>query len=263
MMRILPLMAAVCVLAAPALVAKPAHASDDVEITLRGSRASMLRQNRIAREESFSFLRTPTQVLRSVDNGHLVALEGNADYGVIAGYPYARSVVRSFIERLSADYRAACGEKLIVTSLMRPSTRQPRNASPLSVHPAGMAVDLRVSARASCRDWLSDELLALETRGVIDATREYNPPHFHVAVFPSPYQRFDQTMEALAAAEEANRRLDEAVAQRLAEEAAADRSAELMEASAAAAVGLTVPLRPHLLVRLGFLMARLVLPLPV
>jgi hypothetical protein len=259
MMRISPLLAAVCVLASATVTPAAVRASDDVEVTLRGSRASMLRQNRIARAESYSFLRTPTQVLRFVDDGHLVHVAGSDDYDVIAGYPYARPVVRSFIERLSADYRAACGEKLVVTSLMRPSTRQPRNASPLSVHPAGMAVDLRVSARTECRDWLSDELLTLEDRGVIDATRENRPPHFHVAVFPAPYQRYDQTLEAMAAAEEAIRRLEEAVAQRLAAQVAADQSAELMQ-SAAVSDGSIAFVRHHPVLRLGLFVARLVLP---
>src|SRR5690606_660185 len=126
-------------------------ASSEVSVTLRGSRASMLRQNRIAKEEAYSFLRTTKQVRSSVEDGSLVPLDGNEDYQVIAGHPFARPVVRAFVERLSAGYHEACGEQLVVTSLTRPAGRQPRNASPLSVHPAGMAVDLRVSRDAGCR----------------------------------------------------------------------------------------------------------------
>ena len=169
MLRISPLLLAACLLAGPVI------ASAEVNVTLSGSRASMLRQNRIAKEESFSFLRTPTQVKAYVENGYLVPLEGSDTYRVIAGYPFARPVVRSFVERLSSKYAAACGEQLVVTSLTRPSGRQPRNASPLSVHPAGMAVDLRVSRDAGCRAWLSAELLEMETMGLIDATLERSP----------------------------------------------------------------------------------------
>lgn len=196
MPRFSPLLIA-AFLAAPAA----AHA-DDLNVTLRGSRASMLRQNSIAKNEEFSFLRTPAQVRRFVDDGRLVDLPGNRDYAVIAGYPYARPVVRTFIERLAASYRAACDEPLVVTSLTRPANRQPRNASPLSVHPAGMAVDLRVSRRAACSSWLRTELLVLEERGLLDATREYRPPHFHVAVFPTPYAEYDAAIvaDSLAAA---------------------------------------------------------------
>jgi hypothetical protein len=51
-----------------------------------------------------------------------------------------------------------------------------------------MAVDLRVSQRPRCVDWLAAELLELERAGLLDATREYHPPHFHVAVFPEAFE---------------------------------------------------------------------------
>lgn len=159
----------------------------EVKVTLKGSRASMLRQNEIARELDFSFLRTTRDVSHFADEGRLVPVPGGEDYRVLADWPYARAVVRDFIEILAADYRAGCGEPLIVTSLTRPVRAQPRNASPLSVHPAGMAVDLRVSSRTDCVAWLQQELLTLESHGLLDATREYRPPHFHVAVFPEAF----------------------------------------------------------------------------
>jgi hypothetical protein len=187
-----------------------AHA--EVDVSLKGSRASMLRQNRIARQEAFSFLRTPQQVQSHVAEGELVELGGNDDYDVIAGYPFARPVVRAFIERLSAKYREACGEQLVVTSLTRPSGRQPRNASPLSVHPAGMAVDLRVSRDAGCREWLSAELLGLETMGLLDATLERRPPHYHIAVFPE-FAGYHARLAAEEEAEEQRRAVELARAQ--------------------------------------------------
>jgi nucleoid-associated protein YgaU len=79
---------------------------------------------------------------------------------------------------------------MVVTSLTRPLTRQPPNASHLSVHPTGMAADLRRSNRASCRLWLEDTLLLLEGKGVVEATREQHPPHYHVTLFPKPYMRY-------------------------------------------------------------------------
>jgi hypothetical protein len=250
MLRRTPLVLAACLALAPAV-----HAGE-VEVTLRGSRASMLRQNGIAKGEAYSFLRTPAQVRDYVERGNLVPLSGNNDYVVIAGYPFARPVVRSFIERLSGDYRGACGERLVVTSLTRPSTRQPSNASPLSVHPAGMAVDLRVSARSQCRSWLVSELLQLEDMGLLDATLEHRPPHFHVAVFPGPYQVYEQAIMADSVAAEAIRLLEEAVALRDVEaQAAADaEAAEAAEAAAGAAA------RRPALIRVAAWIARLVLP---
>jgi hypothetical protein len=210
MSRLLPIVVLIAaVLGTPAAALADAR---EVSVSLSGSRASMQRQNRIAKEEQYSFLRTPAQVRSYVDHGRLVEVEGNTDYDVIAGYPFARPVVRAFVERLAARYRAACGEKLVVTSLTRPSTRQPGNASPLSVHPAGMAVDLRVSRTASCRGWLEAELLELEDMGLLDATLERNPPHFHVAVFPAPFSEYDQVLADEEAAEAARRAHEDALA---------------------------------------------------
>jgi hypothetical protein len=159
--------------------------------TLRGSPASVQRQYRVAQDHSFTFLRSSQQVRRFVDLGYLVHLPGNENYTLArVSHPYARPEVKLFVERLSAQYRAACGEQLVVTSLTRPTNGQPANASSRSVHPAGMAVDLRVSQQARCRSWLERTLLSLERQGVVNATREYRPPHYHVAVYPRQYASY-------------------------------------------------------------------------
>lgn len=159
--------------------------------SLLGSRSSMLRQSLAAREHDYTYLRTGSDVRRFVDRGLLVRLKGNSNYRLgTVSYPYARPEVKTFVERLSKQYRAACGERLVVTSLTRPLTRQPANASHLSVHPTGMAMDLRRSSRPACRAWLEETLLRLEDRGVAEATRERHPPHYHVTLFPKAYSRY-------------------------------------------------------------------------
>jgi LysM repeat protein len=159
--------------------------------TLRGSSRTMQRQNLIAQDHDFTFLRTSAQIHRFAESGYLERMRGNADYELAAvSHPYARPAVKLFVERLSAQYRSACGEKLVVTSLTRPVQQQPRNASDLSVHPAGMAVDMRISRKRSCVRWLEKTLLSLEKQGVLDVTRERRPPHYHVALFPQPYTRY-------------------------------------------------------------------------
>ena len=170
--------------------------------SLRGSPSSMERQHQVAKEEDFTFLRTPAQVQEFIEEGRLVRIEGNEHYAVAGGvtFPYARAELRTFLERLAAQYRTACGDSLVVTSLTRPISSQPGNAHPLSVHPAGMAADLRISNRTECREWLEGALLSLEQRGLLDATRERNPPHYHVAVFPGPYAAYAARMEAVEAA---------------------------------------------------------------
>jgi LysM repeat protein len=53
-----------------------------------------------------------------------------------------------------------------------------------------MAIDIRRSNNRATRRWLEKNLLVLEDRGVIEATLERRPPHYHVAVFPDPYARY-------------------------------------------------------------------------
>lgn len=168
---------------------------------LRGSRASMDEQNRQADLHDFTRIRTPAEVDRFVKLGLLVRLHGNRDYRLHnVSYPYARPAVKLFVERLSGQYRSACGEELVVTSLTRPSTRQPRNSSERSVHPAGMAVDFRRSNSPACRRWIERVLLGLEAEGVLEATRERNPPHYHVAVYPNEYEPYAERRQAAEAA---------------------------------------------------------------
>jgi LysM repeat protein len=159
--------------------------------SLSGSRTAMVRQNSIAQQQDYSFLRTTNEVRSFVEKGYLVPLRGNASYKVVdASFPYARPAVKLFVERIATQYTDACGEKLVVTSLTRPVSRQPRNAHELSVHPAGMAVDFRISKKASCRKWFESALKGLESSSVIDATKERRPAHYHVAVFPDAYTRY-------------------------------------------------------------------------
>ena len=161
--------------------------------SLLGSRESLLRQNEEAQDHDFTYLRTASDVRDFARRGLLVRLTGNSDYRLASdnvSFPYARPEVKLFVERLADQYHDACGERLTVTSLTRPITRQPPNASHLSVHPTGMAADLRRSSRASCRGWLESTLLDLEGKGVLEATREQWPPHYHVTLYPNPYLRY-------------------------------------------------------------------------
>jgi len=180
--------AALSLLALAACAAPAAQAQ-----SLLGSHESLLKQNEEAREHDFTYLRTTSDVREFAQEGFLVRLPGNSDYdlaGDEVSFPYARPEVKTFVERLSDQYHSACGERLVVTSLTRPITRQPPNASVISVHPTGMAVDLRRSDSAGCRQWLETVLLDLENKGVVEATREQYPPHYHVAVFPNPYSQY-------------------------------------------------------------------------
>lgn len=174
------LVAALLAVAAPSLEAQ----------SLRGSLASISRMYRQAVREKLPFYETTTGVRNAVRKGRLVRLRTTADvtYERVR-WPYVQAETRLFAERLGSQYRAACGERLVITSAVRPATRQPANATERSVHPTGMAIDLR-KPKGACLRWLRATLLELENEGVIEATEERGPPHFHVAVFPSPYESY-------------------------------------------------------------------------
>jgi hypothetical protein len=212
-------MAMVAVLSGAALPPAGVAATSAAEATTAAaatrtmaSGGSMARQNAAARAEGYSFMRTPGDVWDRVARGDLVHALGNEDY-TLAGvsFPVARPEVVVFLERLSADYREACGERLVVTSLTRPITRQPRNSSPHSVHPAGMAIDLRIPGRTECRRWLETRLLELQAADVLEVIRERRPPHYHVGLFTAAYR---QMVEAEVAAEQARMWAEEETAWR-------------------------------------------------
>jgi hypothetical protein len=173
--------------------------------SLRGSRASVERIYRQAQIHDLHFYETSAGVHRAVERGTFVRLTGNRDYETAnVSYPFVLPATETFVVRLAAQYRAACGERLVVTSAVRPRSFRLANASDRSVHPTGMAVDLRRPSNPRCLSWLRSTLLALDGRGVIEAVEERRPPHFHVAVFPTPYTRYVAGMGAspkVAAAE--------------------------------------------------------------
>lgn len=185
-MRINRMLGPAALAAALALTATAAPAQ-----TLRGSRGSVERMYGQAKRQDLTFYRSGRGVRNAAAEGELVRLRGNENYRVAdASYPYALPTTRTFVQRLASQYREACGEKLVITSATRPRSLRLRNSVAESVHPSGMAVDLRRPSRGRCLSWLRQTLLGVEAEGVIEATEEHHPPHFHVAVFPQQYRRY-------------------------------------------------------------------------
>lgn len=155
--------------------------------SLRSS--SISRQNEVATRHGLPFVRDSEMADQLVQIGHLVPIVPNGDFTLKdVSFPFALPVVRDFVLALAAEHREVCGEPLMVTSLLRPKNRQPRNASSRTVHPTGMALDMRRTWNTTCRRWLDQTLLALESAGVLEAAIERNPAHYHVALFPTEYR---------------------------------------------------------------------------
>ena len=179
------------------LMFAPARARGD---GLAGSPASMANQHEVAVQEDYSFLRTSNDVRELASPGALVPVRDTENMTLSkVSYAFARPEVLGFLERFAASYRAATGSRLVVTSLTRPASGQPRNAHKLSVHPAGMAVDLRIPADTGARAFIERTLLAMERAGVLDVTRERSPAHYHIAVFADAYAPFAAKHDSAAA----------------------------------------------------------------
>jgi len=168
-------------------------ATETAAQTLRGSPASVERIYQQALGHDLHFYETGAGVYRAVERGTLVRLDGNENYRTHnVSYPFALPVAEVFVNRLAAQYRAACGEQMVVTSAVRPRSFRLANSVSRSVHPTGMAIDLRRPTNPTCLRWLRQTLLSLDRAGVIEAVEERRPPHFHVAIFPRPYLQYVQ-----------------------------------------------------------------------
>lgn len=159
--------------------------------TLRGSRASVEKMYHFAQRHRYPFYLTPANVDGAVASGRLVPLTGDSTYELTrgVGFSYATREAKQFITAFAPQYLHACGTPLVVTSAARPKSRQPRNANPQSVHPTGIAVDLRRPYPGPCLTWLRSALSDLERRGIIEATEERHPVHMHLAVLAAPGSR--------------------------------------------------------------------------
>lgn len=153
--------------------------------SLHGSPASVDLMYDAAESNGLHFYRSAADISKGLKAGALVPIAGTPNVEIAgASFPLALTGTHEFLTRFALEYAASCGEPLTVTSAARPESRHLRNGSPKSVHPTGMAIDLRKPRDGRCLQWVRDQLLELESRGAIEATEEFHPPHFHVAVLP-------------------------------------------------------------------------------
>jgi hypothetical protein len=166
-------------------VAAPAGAPA-APLTLRGSTVAVEQAYVVARTQGVPFTASRREALREAEEGTFVRLAPSRDVRLKGvAMPYVRPATESFVASFGARYRRACGEPLTVTSALRPTSVRLANSVEKSVHPTGMAVDLRVP-RNGCRGWMRAQLLTMEADGLVQATEERHPAHFHVVVLGAP-----------------------------------------------------------------------------
>lgn len=172
--------------------------------SLRGSRASMNRQNTVANNYNLSRIENNEQLDRMVRNAYLIKVEMKGKGYYLADDiiktrkyhkndpPLSRNFSRQFstffLYRFASQYNGHCDEPLRISSLVR--TKEDNlhipNASKRSAHLTGATID--IARNGMCGDglrWVRGVLSNLEKQGYIEATEERNPPHFHVMVFPN------------------------------------------------------------------------------
>ena len=154
---------------------------------LRGSRPKVQGTfyNTVAR--GVTFYDGMDEARAAIAAGKFVPLYGDQYYATYRmTLAYATPEARTFIETLAPQFVEHCDEMMVVTSALRPKEKSPRNGSPWTVHPTGIAVDIRKPRNRACWTWLRQRLLDYQAEGIVDATEEFHPPHFHIAVKKAP-----------------------------------------------------------------------------
>jgi hypothetical protein len=161
--------------------------------TLRGSPSSVDLMYSTAHTRDLQFFGSPADIYEAAKVGSLKMISMTEDLELDkVGWPFVLPNTLRFADSLATQYHAGCGERIVVTSGARPLDQQPRNASPKSVHPTGMAIDFRKPRTPACLAWMRKSLVALEDAGVVEATEEKHPAHFHVAVLRQNTERHIQ-----------------------------------------------------------------------
>ena len=164
---------------------------------LKGSKEAVMGAFNYALEADYTFATSEAARDLLIENGTLVKLEGTYIRLVDVSEPYVLPVVSQFVNRLGEQYAArGCG-RLEVSGAFRNLEHQGTlsNGSSHSVHPTGMAVDLRRivptnDAETFCLHWLQDTLATIEATRRIDVTAEDHPRHFHVVLVTHDYEQW-------------------------------------------------------------------------
>ncbi len=163
-------------------------------VSLVGGEVSSSEQQYRYAEQSGAVIITSDNFDELVRSGGLVKLEGpNIRLMSTRVIQYVIPSTRDFVLQLAYEFgQQGCGELVVNDALRVAGNRMPSAASSFSVHPRGMAVDIRVNGIGErCETWMNTYLLQNEAEGKVDATREHwkvvrgqrvPNPHFHLVV---------------------------------------------------------------------------------
>ncbi|MFP5229151.1 MAG: DUF5715 family protein [Acidobacteriota bacterium] len=166
---------------------------------MRGSRASLLRQNQRDAAEGLVRIQNQAQLLQLEHTGKLVPLPVSAALQVNphmrADRRYCRPWTAKFLAELARVHYERFHKPLQVTSAVRPASYQRElmringNAAPVtgpiaSPHESGAAIDIGKKGMSWSEIlWMRDYLLPLQTEGKIDVEEEFYESCFHIDVY--------------------------------------------------------------------------------
>ena len=180
-----------------------------LEMALRGTLASLQRQNTRLEAEGLSRIENEKDLAQRIAHKQLVPLPASQALSVNTDLPlnhrYCRPGTARFLIELARAHDAVFHRPLLVSSAVRTVDYQRRlmringNAAPaegdiVSPHLTGAAVDIVKDGMSREElDWMRTRLLTLEIASKIDVEEEYQQPCFHIAVYrsymPAPTMR--------------------------------------------------------------------------
>lgn len=120
-----------------------------------GCQSTSAQQYAYAKSRGLPSARNEAEFQILLANGTFVPIEAGPFLQVLAKRPYARPETVRMVYELAPQYTAAGCGKLTVTDAARLTSEVYKGSSPDSVHPFGMAVDLRLRfITPVCADWL-------------------------------------------------------------------------------------------------------------
>lgn len=167
---------------------------------LKGSRASLARQNEIADRYDLQRVKSRNNLKSLIKQEKLVAIPEHIYYELALEreFRFARPWVKKFLDDFSKEFFLKFRKPLKVTSLVRTKPDQLRLSAQgisdadgkswhkQSSHLTGSALD--ISKRTMTKEevsWTCERLLGLRRKGVIEAVHEPHNNHFHIMVFPN------------------------------------------------------------------------------
>lgn len=180
------------------LLVSLANVGETQVASLRGTKAAMIAENRMADKEDMTRIEDSRRLRNWRRIGLVVSLPSNAHVQVdsrLASYRrYVRPWTRHLILDLSARHYKRFGVKLQVNSAVRTVDAQKElrkknpNAAPAtgplaSSHLTGATIDITKKGMSRAqRRWMRKELLKLERQGIVLATEEHGQAVFHIMV---------------------------------------------------------------------------------